>query len=194
MMCCVRCLCVCVYKIKTWYIFKMQLLFSCLKKQQNQSQLKGKISWISVCIWSFRKPFLTPQHTSLLAVCLPGTAWEAPRALQRWHRLSCPRWWEFWLVDLFSVKRSGQCLIGNCRFCSLCQVLKSWFCCCDCCRCRRSIHCICLFQSLFWKHSKWVLHWYGQKINNKIGSWGFIFHVQVTKLSHCRGYGKEYCG
>lgn len=80
MVSCVR-LPACVYKTKMWYILKMHFFFLCVKKQQYQSQLKGKICWIWACVWSFRKLFRTPQHPRLLAGFLPGAVWEASHVL-----------------------------------------------------------------------------------------------------------------
>lgn len=138
MVSCVR-LPVCVYETKMWYILKMHFLVLCVKKQQYQSQLKGKICWIWACVWSFRKLLLTPQRHRLLAGFLPGAAWEASRVLQCWHRLSCPR--KVALVSVNAlVKQSDDHLIGNHSLSSLCQVDKSCFCCCSCGRCCRSTH------------------------------------------------------
>lgn len=128
----------------------MELLFSSLKKQQDQSQLKVKINQLGMGLYvAIQKAFsyrLAPQPSSWLSSwsCVGDTGCSAalaqpflPQVLGGGSAL---------------VKQSDDCLLRNYHLCSLCQVLKSWFC-CDCCRCHRSIHCIGLFQSLFQMHS-----------------------------------------
>lgn len=112
--------------------------------------------------------------------CARGTACSAVLA-----QAFLPQMMGVLISGLVLVEQSDDCLIRNCHLCSLCQVLKSWFCCCNCCRSCRSIHCICLFQSLFWKHSKWGHHCHGQKVNNKIDSGGsyFMFKLQSYRTA-----------
>lgn len=141
---------VCMYKIMMWYVLKMELLFSCLKKQQCQSQLKGKINELGMGLYmAIQKAFpysLAPQPSSWLSSrsCAGGTGCSAvlaqpflPQVLGGGSAL---------------VKQSDDCLLRHYHLWSLFQVLKSCFC-CNCCRWHRSIHCIGLFQSLIWKHS-----------------------------------------